>query len=222
MNMLYFLTVVMMMKVGAPCRADQPPVTLTDQTWLQQLNEQRGHDQAAYRDDAWQIIDNVKTAPLSCAADNVGHSQQRQQFTSSSITTANTPHDDRYPRLLVFVSSSMPLTTLKQLGQEVHRQGGKLVFRGLINNSFKEMAAFLQQLGHEALIDPTLFTALNVQTVPTFVLLSHAPHSLDKLPSYDRLQGNVSLTYALEKFGSKGQTDENAAQQQLIKIKVKP
>ena len=219
MNTLLF-TAVFVISAGAPCRASHHiTMTPTDQAWVQQLNDQREQESTRYRDEALQIIDDVNSAPAACRVSDRGHSEHQNESTSSTAPV-DQAHEDRYPRLLVFVSSTMSMATLRQLGTSLQRQGGKLVFRGLINNSFKEMAAFLQELGHEALIDPTLFAALNIQTVPTFVLFEKAPQVLDELPAYDRLQGNVSLTYALEKFG--GKDNAETLQQAFIKVKVKP
>jgi len=98
------------------------------------------------------------------------------------------PADDKYPDLLVFVSFSMPMETLKTLNQQAIQHGGKLVFRGLVNNSFKEMALKLRELSAEALIDPTLFEKYQITQVPAIVKGHH------------KIVGNISLTYALEQF----------------------
>lgn len=100
---------------------------------------------------------------------------------------------ERYPSLLIFVSFSMSMATLKQLSQQADQAGGKLVFRGLINNSFKATIPKLKELGSEVLIDPTLFRTYKVDKVPAFVL------------SHDILYGNVSLSYALKKFAENGE-----------------
>jgi type F conjugative transfer system pilin assembly protein TrbC len=60
--------------------------------------------------------------------------------------------EERYPRLLVFVSFSMPMATLKQLSLQAQEVGGQLVFRGLIKNSFQETIPKLKELGAEVLI----------------------------------------------------------------------
>ena len=99
---------------------------------------------------------------------------------------------DRYPDLLIFVSFSMSDELLKTLANQAKEKDGKIVFRGLLNGSFKEMGQKLRELGVEALIDPTLFQKHNVFQVPTFLLKD------------DKLVGNVSLTYALKTFKGEG------------------
>ena len=92
------------------------------------------------------------------------------------------------PELLVFVSFSMPETSLKTLAQQVRKADGKLIFRGLVNGSFKLMSEKLRHLGEEVWIDPTLFAKYKITKVPTFIYRGR------------RLTGNVTLDYALKKM----------------------
>lgn len=108
--------------------------------------------------------------------------------------------EGRYPNLLVFVSFSMPMESLKLLGDQVQKAGGSLVFRGLVKDSFPLTAEKMRKLGTEAMIDPTLFEAFQVKGVPTFVMLSTPLQTLEQLPSYDQLTGHVSLKHALDTF----------------------
>jgi type-F conjugative transfer system pilin assembly protein TrbC len=112
----------------------------------------------------------------------------------------------------------MPLETLKALAKQVNALGGALVFRGLVNGNFKETALKLKELGQEVLIDPTLFEAYGITSVPTFVLRRSAGDMLDEKVPYDRLRGNVSLPHALEQFGTQGDGQEEA-QTLLQKLK---
>src|SRR5262249_16418139 len=112
---------------------------------------------------------------------------------------------ERYPRLLIFVSFSMPMATLKQLSQQAEECGGKLVFRGLVKESFKETIPKLKELGSEVLIDPTLFRTYKIDKVPAFVLQKKSPTFPGELVPHDVLYGNVSLTYALKTFADKGE-----------------
>ncbi len=103
-------------------------------------------------------------------------------------TPARADNVVKEPELLVFVSFSMPEASLKPLAQQVRQSGGKLVFRGLVNGSFKQMSEKLKGLGEEVWIDPTLFERYQITAVPTFVYKGK------------RLSGNVSLDYALQKM----------------------
>lgn len=95
-------------------------------------------------------------------------------------------------KILVFISLSMPSESLKRLFAEAEQQKAVLVLRGLKNNSFKETAQVLGELRISASIDPNLFDKHQVTGVPTFVNVKN-----DETLT---LRGNVSLSYALEKF----------------------
>ena len=98
-----------------------------------------------------------------------------------------------------------------QLIADTARAGGVVVFRGFPNNSAKE---FVNRLGQVVQkddmpnigIDPRLFRAFNVQAVPTYVAVSSTFdlcagfHCQTKVPPYDRIEGNVTVDYALNTF----------------------
>ena len=110
--------------------------------------------------------------------------------------------EEKAPTVLVFASFSMPQATIKHLAMDLKKVGGALVIRGLINNSFKETAMALQKLGEGVLLDPTLFEKYNVTSVPTFIIFE--VDLKDEHPPYDRLTGNVSLRFVLEKVAQEG------------------
>lgn len=95
-------------------------------------------------------------------------------------------------RTLIFVSLSMPKESLKGLFKEAEQQQAYLVMRGLKNNSFKETAEILKEFQIGVSIDPALFEKYHIRAVPTFVKID------DKEPLV--LKGNVTLTYANQKF----------------------
>ena len=103
-------------------------------------------------------------------------------------------------RILVFVSFSMPESSLKSLGEEAMRDSQTLfrpilVMRGLYRDSFVKTAEKLKDLGVSVDINPELFETHHITTVPTFVLLK------DGKPLH-RLKGNVTLAFARETFAS--------------------
>ena len=144
----------------------------------------------------------------SCQKGHVCESQKRETLQS------------RYPELLVFVSFSMPIETLKVLAMQVNAIGGAIVFRGLEHGSFKDTVLKLKELGQEVLIDPTLFEAYGVTSVPTFVLREKPTEEADTKVLHDRLSGNVSLTHVLEQFVELSDVPE-IAQFLLNKLKEK-
>ncbi len=69
----------------------------------------------------------------------------------------------------IAVSLSMPGATLINLYESATKVGGKLIIRGLINNSFKDT---IKVIGDKFAVDvnPMLFRKYNIQRVPTFII----------------------------------------------------
>ncbi len=123
----------------------------------------------------------------------------------------------RAGELLVFISFSMPETSLRLLAREAERAGATLVLRGLPGNSMPDLAERLRQLlepdsaqpsgtrTQAVAIDPTWFQRFAVQAVPAFVLTRQTPapcrraHACET-PEYLRLAGDLSLLRALQYF----------------------
>lgn len=105
--------------------------------------------------------------------------------------------------ILVFVSSSIPKESLKALFIQAQSKGVKLVFRGLIGNSFQKTKAFFETTGINGEIDSTLFEEYQISHVPAFVLR--------KGEKYDILQGNISLEEVLHLIRQKGELKGKAA-----------
>lgn len=101
--------------------------------------------------------------------------------------------------LYVFVSFSLPEETWLSLSREVEKVGGVLVLRGLPDNSFKQLAYKIHALCEKGVlapvqIDPKLFSKFDVTKIPCFVTTYK--------DDFDKLTGNVSLKFALEKMGN--------------------
>lgn len=104
--------------------------------------------------------------------------------------------------LLVFVTLSMTDETLRSLSREVAKYGGRVIIRGLVDDSFQKTQKRLLALGINVDIDPPLFEQFDVRDVPTFVHVKVERGEYSN--SYDLLKGNVTLTYALEQFTEHG------------------
>lgn len=94
--------------------------------------------------------------------------------------------------ILIFVSFSMPEASLIKLSQEGGTKG-RLILRGLKNNSFSETAQLLKKLEIQVDLDPEAFKTFHVTTVPTFIYLKG-----DK--EISRLNGDVTFSFASEKL----------------------
>ena len=139
----------------------------------------------------------------------------------TSLVSSSNPHDDKMstpknpePKLLVFVSFSMPKASLRALAQEAGKHNAVMVIRGLKDDSFKTtQQAFLEIVGVDKNLDlknminqetvnqdmqgfevnPELFKTYNITHVPVFVLIKNTQE-------ISRLSGNVSLDYAAKKL----------------------
>ena len=92
-----------------------------------------------------------------------------------------------------------------------------LVLRGFKDGSYAKtvnaLQKIIQETGQGFIIDPELFSLFSATAVPTYVL--SRPFQLHALeltytPLHDRLQGHVSLQYALEMFAKEGDLKEEA------------
>lgn len=125
----------------------------------------------------------------------------------SSITNTDFKrHKDTSATLLIFVSSSLSDQSLKELARDAEKIGAQLVFRGLINNSFKDTYQYFKNISINADIDPVKFDDFDVSVVPTFILTETTGKKVD------RLQGNVSVADALSQFRDRGDLKDPAHQ----------
>ena len=175
---------------------------------------------------------------LSSSYGDITSYQTRKQDTSSSkqnipSTTQKTSHpqgskcpsggcyegpplEDDYP-LLVFISFSMPKTSLLSFAKELEVYGGAFAVRGLPNDSFAEFFNRLNQLkeiGIDApiLIDPDSFEGYEISEVPTIVLRGEK--------NFDKMTGNVPISCVLETFAERGEEKLLAKELQCISFNI--
>jgi len=119
------------------------------------------------------------------------------------------PSPQTAPMFIAFASLSIPEASLHRMVADVSKAGGIVVFRGFSSNGPKPFMEALHKLvGQQGAahisIDPRLFRAYGIETVPTYVagsssfeLCSGEACSSTPTP-YDRLAGNVTTRFALE------------------------
>lgn len=139
---------------------------------------------------------------------------QKPLQSSQNLTgiTKNTPAE-----LTLFVSFSLGEKALLNLAIESKIYGATLVFRGFKDNSYahtvKALQKIIQETGQWFIIDPELFSLFSVTAIPTYILSRPFQlHTLEQTqtPLHDRLQGHVSLQYALETFAKEGDLQNEA------------
>ena len=126
-----------------------------------------------------------------------------------STSTAKIPNS-----IIIFVSFSMPPSSLKSWLNDAQMIGAHVAIRGLVNNSFKEtLNAFTKITDDEKpaglQIDPELFNDFSIEQVPAVVSLNRGEcngdnHNCSPYSSYDVIKGNTSMRYALEKLYEQG------------------
>lgn len=105
--------------------------------------------------------------------------------------------------LRVFMSFSVPHNTWLNLSQELDKVGGVFVLRGLPDQSFQALAQRILKLKESGVnapiqLDPAKFQDYAIRHVPSFVVAEEK--------SYDKIVGNVSLKFALERMSGNGET----------------
>lgn len=156
------------------------------------------------------------------------------------MTSEGFSHDDSNPRPLIFISFSMPESSLRSLLTEAARTDSPLVLRGLVDNSMKRTVARLGELlgtkdgdttgapTPSLAIDPTLFERFGIHKVPAFVLPQDAIAACTPdgcpVPEHLKVAGDVSLAYALGVMAreSGGTPLGNRAEQWRQRLEVQP
>lgn len=156
-----------------------------------------------FSDDIKHQLNEQKSAPqfsqMPTYAKNIVHAMPQEPLSA---------HLDKVSHTLVFLSFSMPETSLLQWLIQCKQAGATPVIRGLIHNSFKDtmsvIAVLSKKTGIGVQLDPILFQTFAINAVPAVVFIRETPScptNSDCLPPrFDSLFGDVSLDYALQKF----------------------
>ena len=114
--------------------------------------------------------------------------------------------------IMVFVSFSMPHSSLVKLSRDIQKVNGVLILRGHVNqhkqhvgNSISRIIA-LTKGGFT--FRPDLFKELDIEATPTFVLANF--DEMGRISGFDKILGNVTLGYVLEQFSERGEHQRDA------------
>lgn len=131
------------------------------------------------------------------------------------------PHERRraYPNLIVFVTLSMPTSSLQGIIRQASKLNAAVVIRGIVPQGFK---ATVRRITHILVgnrtnpqnilggvsIDPERFKQFHVDVAPTYVLLESGKCINSKKycdsQYYDKLVGNITPISALNLFRNVG------------------
>lgn len=119
--------------------------------------------------------------------------------------------------LRVFVSDSMGKQLLKNYIEQAKRYKAVLVFNGLPNGSWRELAGLIYEItggtaeNTAVQLDDISFKEYSITSVPSFVLSSQEDvFNQDRAIIYDKVSGNIGIKRALEEISEKGDLSEVA------------
>ncbi len=118
-------------------------------------------------------------------------------------------------RLLIFISSSMPKKTIINLMAQSSSIGAVFIVRGVMNGSYVKTYKYFYGLKGDntvgIMINPTLFKALAIDSVPTFALYKSSQDLMKTAcnvsPTYVKVSGDVPVQYALTQLQNSKITD---------------
>lgn len=191
-----------------------------DSAWIAGIEADALQRAASYSKDVARIEKDMEKARESGQI-KVYESELRQSLkTDEPIAT----HLQKVSQVLVFLSFSMPEKSLHAWLLQCRQSGATPVIRGLVNNSLRDTMVVFQKLAKETdagvQIDPILFKTFDITQVPAVVhvkAVPSCPRGMDcKPPEYDRIFGDVTLDYALQKMKEGGSRKENSELDAMI------
>lgn len=156
------------------------------------------------------------------------------QLVADAGSVRDGPRKAEGPRFVAFASMSMPVGSLRAMIRDVSKAGGFVVFRGFQNNSVKAFGASMLKVVDKGQstkaigIDPRLFRAFNITSVPAYVVTTTDIDLCDgfacktPLPPHDRMDGNVTAAFALETFRTGGGPGAAASKIYLQRLNKAP
>lgn len=129
----------------------------------------------------------------------------------------------------VAVSLTMPADALRALSKDAQKAGGRLVIRGLVDNSFqKTFEAASRVFDKNALsgvaIEPQVFRAFKVERVPVFIAAVEPVQPcmgldcVSAAPAHDKISGNISMGEALRELSERGTSARRVSQSALRQL----
>ena len=131
-----------------------------------------------------------------------GTLQPMPGFASFPPYTPQNPETATPGDVLIFVSFSMPDSSLRQWFAQAQRLHAPLIVRGLVNDSFPQTRAKIAALLSGLVVEPRLFTDYQITQVPAVVVRNTSvvcPATQDCPHAYpfDVIAGDMGLDYAL-------------------------
>jgi type-F conjugative transfer system pilin assembly protein TrbC len=164
---------------------------------------------------------------LSCCV--MMTSQAESDITSNTLPTmtAHEPIGNTVAgNVLIFISFSMPIESLKAWSEQAQKIHAPLIIRGLLNDSFVETQKVVKQMTIHShggvIIDPRLFQTYHITQVPAVVVRQSVvtttclPNQSCWQPEEDEVvMGDVGLESALKSIAQEDNRVADIAQKKL-------
>ncbi|MGM9451942.1 type-F conjugative transfer system pilin assembly protein TrbC [Legionella bozemanae] len=198
-------------------------VFAADEAYIASIESNAGSRAKAFTQEVKQISKNIEASEKSGQIAKFTNETHQAFKTQEPIDT----HLKKVSQVLVFLSFAMPERSLQAWLLQCKQSGATPVIRGLIHNSFQETMTAIQMLskktGMGMQLDPILFKTFEITEVPAVVYVKDVPlcpANMDCKPvKYDKLYGDVSLDYALEKMGSEQSIEDPALHQMILRLR---
>jgi conjugal transfer pilus assembly protein TrbC len=173
---------------------------------------------------------NIEALPVPKTSRNIGLEAIAKGYEINSDRMASAQGLASEPRLLIFVSFTMPELALVRLIDQAARSGATIVIRGLIEGSLTKTVSIVHKLiGKRRVavqIDPQAFDRFSVMKAPAFVLVKDGAQTQPcaagmcfSMDSFALTTGDVSLDYALEHIINLSPNFAKNARAYLLKLR---
>jgi len=132
------------------------------------------------------------------------------------------------PAILIFVSFSMPQSSLEAYLRDAKKIHASVVIRGLIDNSFQKtfqrIATLVKSSNGEGVeLNPLWFKRFDIAAVPAVVVVPQESVCFKnaickKEKDYDVMTGDITLSAALRMIRDRGQFTSDISQNALTKL----
>lgn len=162
---------------------------------------------AIYRDDVDGVLAAQKDISQHYPQDTMMAKKQMNEVVVKNLSIKKVGQD-KTSAILIFVSFSMPETSLIAYLHDAKKWHASVIIRGLIENSFQKtfmrVAKLVKDSGGEGMqLNPLLFKQFSVETVPAIVVSNEKKIASDS-KNFDVLYGDVPLSYALKVINERG------------------
>ena len=191
---------------------------LFDETQVREMMEQLDAHKPTQAD--IEFADDVSRKGLDMTLDYINELLGKNKVYGEDYVV--TPEKARRDGLFVFVSHSMPVSTLREYASEAVKYNAALVFKGLPfegSGAWGEFAKLVQSLnvgdvGVAIQIDEEPFDEFEIKSVPTIILREEkfCMQNMSCKPAFDKISGNIGIRYALEQFARDGEMRARAGE----------